>query len=232
MNKPYIICHMITSIDGKITGDFLGSEKFSENLLDYYKIHREFKADGFLCGRITMNESFPQEKSDFEESDNIIDKVDYIAMKSKFYAVAIDSKGKLLWENSHIIDEDEGYNNAHIIEVLTESVSNKFLQYLRSKNVSYIFCGKDDIDLNVLCEKLYELFGIKKLLVEGGGITNSLFGASGLIDELSLVVAPTLELSTDAKMNFSGLEEYKENSFTLVKAEVLSNNGLWLNYKR
>ena len=23
MNRPYIICHMVTSIDGKVTGDFL-----------------------------------------------------------------------------------------------------------------------------------------------------------------------------------------------------------------
>jgi len=25
MNRPYIICHMVTSIDGKVTGEFLSS---------------------------------------------------------------------------------------------------------------------------------------------------------------------------------------------------------------
>ncbi len=27
MNKPYVICHMMTSLDGKITGPFFGIEE-------------------------------------------------------------------------------------------------------------------------------------------------------------------------------------------------------------
>ncbi len=237
MNRPYTICHMITSIDGKITGNFFYDERFSDNFLDYYRLHKEFKADGFLCGRVTMNESFPQEKPEVEKGDIVIEKVDFVATKADFYAVAIDQSGKLWWNNSHIQDEDEGYNNAHVIEVVTEMVSNEFLHYLKSKNVSYIFCGKEEVDLNVLMDKLYNLFGIKKLLVEGGGYTNSLFEAEGLIDEVSIVVVPTIELKEDAKLNFSGLgiNNYtsdKQNVFKLEKAEVLDNNGLWLNYKK
>lgn len=26
MDRPYIICHMVTSLDGKVTGDFLGRD--------------------------------------------------------------------------------------------------------------------------------------------------------------------------------------------------------------
>ncbi len=235
MNRPYTICHMITSIDGKITGNFMSDERFSDNLSYYYRLHKEFKADGFLCGRITMSESFPQEKPEVEKSDVVIEKVDFVATKADFYAVAIDQSGKLWWNNSCIIDEDEGYNNSHIIEVLSENVSNEFLQHLQNKKVSYIFCGKDEIDLKVLCEKLYSLFGIKRLLVEGGGYTNSLFEAAGLIDEVSVVVVPTIEISEDAKLNFNGLSQYNSNNqsaFKLEKAEVLDNNGLWLNYKK
>ncbi len=233
MNRPYTICHMITSIDGKITGNFFSDKRFAENFSDYYRIHKEFKADGFLCGRVTMSESFPQEKPEVEKCEISIEKVDYVATKADFYAVAIDQSGKLWWNNSHILDEDEGYNNAHIIEVLSENVSNEFLQYLQSKKVSYIFCGKEEIDLNVLCEKLHNMFGIKKLLVEGGGYTNSLFEAEGLIDEVSLVVAATIELSEGAKLNFNGLSNCASNNqsaYKLEKAEVLENNGLWLNY--
>ncbi len=29
MNRPYIICHMMTSIDGKVTGDFLFRDECS-----------------------------------------------------------------------------------------------------------------------------------------------------------------------------------------------------------
>ena len=27
MNRPYIICHMVSSVDGKVTGDFFKTEK-------------------------------------------------------------------------------------------------------------------------------------------------------------------------------------------------------------
>ena len=41
MNRPYIICHMVISVDGKVTGDFLGlpeceaaTEVLIENICD------------------------------------------------------------------------------------------------------------------------------------------------------------------------------------------------------
>lgn len=58
MNRPYIICHMVTSIDGKVTGDFLATPECAEATEIYYQINRETKADGFICGRITMEGSF------------------------------------------------------------------------------------------------------------------------------------------------------------------------------
>jgi|GEM_PF-2179859 len=49
MDRPYIICHMVTSLDGKVTGNFLGKDVHSGLIEDYYRIHREYGADGFLC---------------------------------------------------------------------------------------------------------------------------------------------------------------------------------------
>ena len=51
MNRPYIICHMMTSIDGKVTGDFLFQNECSEATDIYYQINRDRKADGFICMR-------------------------------------------------------------------------------------------------------------------------------------------------------------------------------------
>ena len=57
MDRPYIICHMVTSLDGKVTREFLGKSAYSGLIEDYYRIHREYKADGFLCGRVTIESS-------------------------------------------------------------------------------------------------------------------------------------------------------------------------------
>ncbi len=56
MNRPYIICHMVTSIDGKVTGNFLSQENSGTDV--YYQINRDCKADGYACGRVTMQGNF------------------------------------------------------------------------------------------------------------------------------------------------------------------------------
>ena len=44
MNRPYIICHMVTSIDGKATGNFLFQPECAGATDIYYRINRELKA--------------------------------------------------------------------------------------------------------------------------------------------------------------------------------------------
>ena len=237
MDRPYIICHMVTSLDGKVTGDFLGKSAYSGLIEDYYRIHREYGADGFLCGRVTMEGSFPQPPVPSNDYDGPpIAREDYIAEKASFYAVAIDPKGKLWWGNRAISDTDEGYDGAHIIEVLTESVPDAFLAHLRSKGVSYLFAGKTEMNLPLAVQKLKGLFGIQTLLLEGGGIVNGSFLQEGLIDEISLVIAPAAEPSTKAVPLFQ-TGKYQAGdipiaSFQLKKATKLEHGGLWLIYQK
>lgn len=140
MARPFIICHMVTSLDGKVTGGFLEKSEYSGIIETYYQIHKNYDADGFICGRITMEGSFSQPSVQLTEYEGpAIDRNDFIAEKAAFYAVAVDPHGKLLWNDRVISDSDEGYDGAHIIEVLTEQVFDAFLDHLRSKGVSYVF---------------------------------------------------------------------------------------------
>lgn len=43
MNRPYIICHMVTSLDGKVTGDFLFKPECEGATEIYYDINRKLK---------------------------------------------------------------------------------------------------------------------------------------------------------------------------------------------
>ena len=49
--KPYIILHMLVSIDGKITGDYMNTDAANTLCEEYYRINREYQADAFACGR-------------------------------------------------------------------------------------------------------------------------------------------------------------------------------------
>jgi riboflavin biosynthesis pyrimidine reductase len=228
---------MVTSLDGKVTGDFLGKRAYSGLLEDYFRIHREYGADGFLCGRVTMEGSFPQPPVPPAVYDNPpIAREDYIAEQAAFYAVAIDPQGKLWWGGRAIADTDEGYHGAHIIEVLTDNVSDAFLAHLQSKGVSYLFGGQTKLNLALVARKLKRLFGIETLLLEGGGIINGSFLQEELIDEISLVVVPVAECSEKAVPLFQ-TGHYPTGgtapaSFRLKEAKPLDNGGLWLTYQK
>lgn len=231
MTRPYIICHMVTSIDGKVTGDFLFKDECAEATNIYYRINRERMADGFICGRVTMEGSFTNGfypdlslyKSVDKRNDFIVDKL------SGFYAIAFDTHGKLGWRSNKIIDPDgdPGYDGAQIIEVLSEDVDGRYLGYLETMKIPYIFAGKVAIDVELALSKLKNIICCETLLLEGGSIINGAFERIGVVDELSLVVAPMIA-GKNSKPLF--MDSDIEN-FELVRAEN-ENGNLVLNYKR
>ena len=227
--RPYVICHMTTSIDGKVTGNFLFREECIPATEEYYRLNREIPAQGFACGRVTMEESFTggwyPELSNYENKK--ISREDYIAnTNASRYAVAFDRRGRLGWKSSVIEDEDPGYGGAHIVEVMCENVSDAYLAYLQNIGVSYIFAGKEDMNLKMALEKLNEYFSINVLLLEGGSEINGAFERAGFIDELSLVQSAVIA-DADSKPLFadSTLADYR-----LKEAKVVSENVLWLRY--
>lgn len=227
--RPYVICHMTTSIDGKVTGNFLFREECIPATEEYYRLNREIPAQGFACGRVTMEESFTggwyPELSNYENKK--ISREDFIAnTNASRYAVAFDRRGRLGWKSSEIEDDDPGYGGAHIIEVMCENVSDAYLAYLQNIGVSYIFAGEEEMNLKMALEKLNKHFSINVLLLEGGSEINGAFERAGFIDELSLVLS-SLIADADSKPLFldSVFVEYH-----LKEAKVVSENVLWLRY--
>ncbi len=236
MNRPYIICHMVTSIDGKVTGEFLGLPACEKATEIYYDINRNFKSNGFICGRVTMEGSFtggwyPDLNNYSPVKPNHVRK-DYIpdgACLTGFYAVAFDTNGKLGWKSNRIIDPDgdPGYDGAQIIEVLSENVDERYLSYLEAMKIPYVFAGEDKIDVESALFKLKNIIGAETLLLEGGSIINGAFERADVIDELSLVTAPVAADKNDKPLFTEG----RLSDFSLVSAET-KDGILILNYKR
>ena len=231
MTRPYIICHMVTSIDGKVTGDFLFQNECAEATDIYYRINRERKADGFICGRVTMEGSFTEGwYPDLSKYKHVNKKTDFLVNDlSGFYAVAFDTHGKLGWRSNKITDPDgdPGYDGAQIIEVLSEDVDERYLGYLEAMEIPYIFAGETSIDVEIALFKLKNIIGCEALLLEGGSIINGAFERAGAVDELSLVVAPVIA-GKDSKPLFMDSDIA---NFELIGAEN-ENGNLVLNYKR
>ncbi len=231
--RPYVIMHMLLSLDEKTSGDFLETPDGQRGCEEYYRLHKEFCAQGFICGRITMEDSFTNHQSpDLSKFEGAsVEKSDYVAKKAPYYAICVDPRGVVGWYGADIIDNDEGYNGAHIIEVLTTKASDEYVAFLRDKEISYIFCGEEEIDVSLLCEKLYELFGIEKVLLEGGGKTNIKFREASCIDEVSILVCPAMNSTDTGEWLFHGVKNTKAlRGFKLKDTDVLQEDLLLMRY--
>jgi 2,5-diamino-6-(ribosylamino)-4(3H)-pyrimidinone 5'-phosphate reductase len=223
--KPYVICHMFGSVDGRIKQNIWG-------LKDHHKYFEEtaaqIKADAWLVGRTTMEEFSSRKVHLLSKGKVTVPKTDFVAPKvSKTYAVAIDPSGKCYWDSNMVSTEQ-------VIEVITEKVNGKYLEHLRSKNVSYIFGGKKDLDLKVVLKKLYHLFGIKRIRIDGGGHVNGSFLKAGLIDEFSLVLAPIADGTIGAPTVFEAEKGYgkrRATHFKLKSVKRIYDDFLWIRYQ-
>jgi riboflavin biosynthesis pyrimidine reductase len=214
---------MLGSVDGRIKQDIWG---FSDHHKYFEETAEKITADAWLVGRVTMQE-FSSKETYVLNTDVNISYEDFVAPKvSDTYAVVIDPSGKCYWDSNMVSTEQ-------VIEVLTENVSGGYLEHLRERNVSYIFAGKKELDLEVVLSKLTELFGIKILRIDGGGHVNGSFLKAGLIDEFSLVLAPVADGTIGSPSVFEAEEGYgqrKATRFKLKSFDKIYDDFLWIRY--
>jgi riboflavin biosynthesis pyrimidine reductase len=224
MKPPYVICHMIPSLDGRIVTRRWQMAKRGYDT--YERTHQALQRDAWIIGRVSMQPYAGKSRVPVRKAGVAIPRTDHVAPHSaKTYAIAIDVTGKLTWKVNHVDGE-------HVITVLGTQVSDDYLAFLRARGVSYVFGGKKTINLPRVLDKLRRLFGIKRLLLEGGGAINGSFLAANLIDEMSVVVAPVV----DGAVGMPSLIDCPAGSnavrhLKLIACEALPGDLVWLRYK-
>lgn len=236
MNRPYTFCHMLTSIDGKIIGNYMKTKESKDSGTLFYQLafgeDAHYHHQGWLSGRTTTDDNFTKYRQpDVLDDAEDVPPGDFIVQTDlEKYYISIDPSGKLGW-TSHELQ----YQNttAHVLEVLTDKASNAYKAMLRNLNIPYIIAGESALDFNVIVQKLKELFHIETLMLGGGGVLNWSFIQAGLCDELSVVITPTADGSSDAPSLFetkSGLSDDQPVTFTLKDAQAQEDGTVWLRY--
>ena len=228
MNRPYTVCHIFSALDGGIVGNYMYAPETTAAREQYGKLRATFNGNAILYGTTTMLDFCNGVVSDLPKSKPI-ERKDYIAPHEEdIYVVALDCNGTLAHSQNYL--ERHGLKQ-HIIEVLTKSVSDEYLAYLRKIGISYIFAGHKELECEIAMIKLKEIFGIERLVIAGGGYTDWSFADAGMIDELSLVLAP----AADGEQQVTVFERTDNSlnraiAFTLKDVKKLDGNGVWLRY--
>jgi len=232
-DRAYVEIHMMQTIDGKATGNFWRKSDVYHGIKDYFKLIQNLNCQGFALGRVSMegnsdekpNLSKYKDKEKLKHEDFIVP----LEKGAKYYLASYDSKGTLGFKNN-VININEWLNDGsiflcQIIEVITNQVSNEYLHYCREKGISYIFCGKEKIDIKLSLQKLKKLFKIDKILLQGGPKLDGAFIQDDLIDGISIIISPLTSEGGDTLFNPSKYTEFK-----LIEFKQLSNSNMWLRY--
>lgn len=234
MEKTFVVCHMFVSMDGKIDGAFMGHPAAVPARDEYGNLRGFYRCDATLYGAVTMEGGFADGwEPHVPYSPVHYPKEDWLAPSEvKNYIISVDPKGELAWSSAYI--EKKGRPKAHAVEVLTGQVSEDYLSYLRGFGVSYLFAGEKQLDCALLLYKLKTKLGIERLMLAGGGYANGSFLAEGLIDEVSLVIAPVADGNTRSVSSFERFDFLSQTpaAFSLLDVKKLSGDGLWLRYQR
>jgi 5-amino-6-(5-phosphoribosylamino)uracil reductase len=230
--RPYIICHMGTSIDGRLHPSRFTSPAtgISRDVLrgHYERVHDQFGADGWIVGRRTMSEMAKGAERPIKDAPKVARHAHIAGRNGRKLAIGIDPSGRVHYGKDNI-------GGDHAVAVLGEEVSDAYLAELREDGVSYVFAGPTGDDLPRAMEEIASLFGAKTLLLEGGGRINGAFLKHKLIDEFSTLIHPAVDgvAGTQSIVDYDGPEGDRPGagqSLRLTHCETLEGGMVWLRH--
>lgn len=225
--RPRIICRMTSSIDGglhpsRYTDSPDGTVKDWSKA--YEDLHDELNADGWIIGRVTMAEMAKGDPKPATGSDAPPRPTLFQARDAAPFAITIDRAGKLRFAKPDI-------GGDHVVVLLGNGVEDAHLAELAANGVSYIVSDGDEIDLPTALATLRAELGIETLLLEGGGGINGTFLAAGLVDEVSVVLAPALDGARDAERIVATDDGLKDKvTLSLIDCQRLAAGAVHLRY--
>lgn len=189
--RPYVILNAAMTLDGKIATES-GSSNISgkKDLERVHEIRKE--CDGIMVGIGTVLADNPRltvHKIDAKPEDNPV-------------RVVVDSKCRTP-ADARITNDDAKTIIAGANEYKEEFMKTDTYKTLKERGVKFFFSGDKRVDLKALMNYLHEE-GIEKLMLEGGATLNFSMIKAGLIDEISICVAPMVVGGANAKTFFDG----------------------------
>ncbi len=228
MDRPITTLFLIESLDGKIsTGDndnldvdkdFKRIVGVKEGLKQYYDIERRTDIVSLNSGRVMAKIGLNERHEEPEK------------MPVSF--IIIDNKPHL---------------NENGIEYLAKWVKTLYLVTTNKDHPAYkvkhtfsnieVIQYDNQVDLSDLMSKMKNQFGVKRITIQSGGTLNAEWIRKGLIDNVSIVIAPCLIGGTNTQSLVGGESLHSEEDLKLIKTlklvknETLKNSYIHLKYE-
>jgi riboflavin biosynthesis pyrimidine reductase len=187
--KPEVIMLMSSSLDGKLHPSrwtLTPDGERQELSAMFERVHETLAGDAWIVGRVTAQEMSKAAAHPPVQVPAVDRKLHVATRATRGYGIVLDRSGRVHFSGGTI-------GGDHVIVLLGQDIGDAHLAELRADGVSYILAEGSEINLAAMLETLNRAFGIKRLLLEGGGAVNGSFLAAGLVDEVHVLVGPAFD---------------------------------------
>lgn len=222
MIKPYIICYMMMSVDGRIDCP-MTSQLDGDS---YYVLMEELDIPTTISGRNTAELEMALPGEFLPKDETPYGKLGFSKKgNAESYDIVVDSKGRLLWPSASEMDKP-------LLIITSENVAKEYLDYLDERGISWIASGKKGTDLKEAMQILKLKFGIDRAGVVGGPTINTAFLDAGLIDEVVVLIGNGIDGRASMPSVFDGRkDDHPLTLLNFVKSKVFEDGSVMICYK-
>jgi 2,5-diamino-6-(ribosylamino)-4(3H)-pyrimidinone 5'-phosphate reductase len=218
--RPHVILHNAVSLDGRI-------DHFPADIGLYYEIASRWNADAMLAGSNTIiaaSREFPEE-DDAAPEPPAGDHDD-----PRPLLVVPDSRGRIrFW---HLWQKAPYWRG--IIVLCSNATPEEYREYLKERGIGCIVAGDDHVDMRAALEALDLRYGVKTVRLDSGGTLNGVLLREGLVDEVSVLIHPSLVGGTSPRSIYRAPDLTSPEGaipLRLTRFETMQGDIVWLVYE-
>jgi len=224
--RPKTTLFMLMSLDGKIsTGrsenldvdtDFPNIKGLAEGLYQYYELEQKTDLHSFCTGRVQAK----------------------IGVNNKQEAIKTDVSFIIIDNKPHLTETGVKYfiNRSNKFYLVTTNKLHPAFQISRPDNLEILYYD-NKIDFEDLFFKFNSVYNINAITIQSGGTLNAILLRLGLIDYVSIVIAPCLIGGENTASIIDGQSFTKQSdllkikTLELISCKTLENSYLHLEYR-
>lgn len=228
INRPTTTLFMLASLDGKIStgdNDTLDVDKdfprvagIEEGLHQYYDLEKQTDRVSFNSGKVQAKVGVNQRKWDKGRGD-----VSFVVIDNKPH---LDKNGTEYFAKR----SDHFY-------LITTNKNHPAFALQKQHSTMHILFYENKIDFVNVFRRFKEEFDIERITIQTGGTLNAELLRLGLIDSISIVIAPCMIGGKNTQSLIGGeslhtQEDLKKiKALEIIKCDVLKNSYLHVQYK-
>ncbi len=230
--RPEVTLHNTVSADGRI--QWVGTSL--EALGTHYALAARLEAEAILMGTETAlllggHESAAEAARPLPRPKTrpLPPGTEPLVREPRPLLVVPDRRGRL--RNWRLLQQEPWWQD--VAALVCPSTPSEHREYLTRRQVPALEAGGESGDLPRALELLRESWGIRALRVDAGGVLNGALLRAGLVDRVSVHVAPRLQGGFPVPGLFQEPEgtDLPPLSLRLESSEVLEDGGIWLLYR-